>query len=277
MQYSCAYWDEGVTTLEEAQAAKKRHIARKLLIEPGMEVLDIGCGWGGMALTLARDFGARVTGVTLSKDQYETCLRRAEKAGLADRVTFKLLDYRLETGVYDRVVSVGMFEHIGRPYFGEYFSHLYRLLKPDGVALIHSIAKMRDPGPSNEWITKYIFPGGYLPTLSELAPVIERQRFWLADLEVLRLHYAETLKEWNIRFQKHRATFAKRFDERFCRMWEFYLLGCEASFRHQECCVFQMQLAKQVGAVPITRAYLYRDRGQPAAQMIETGHREAAE
>lgn len=279
MQYSCAYWEDGVETLEEAQTAKKRHIARKLRIEPGMEVLDIGSGWGGLAIYLADQFGARVTGVTLSKDQYETSVRRAEEAGLSDRVKFKLLDYRLEDGRYDRIVSVGMFEHIGRPYFKEYFSHLDRLLKPEGVVLLHTIAKMRDPGPSNEWITKYIFPGGYLPTLSELAPIIERQRFWLADLEVLRLHYAETLKAWNERFQVHRAAVAERFDERFCRMWEFYLQGCEASFRFQECCVFQIQLSKKVAAVPITRSYLYADSGRngAAAAAVESGHREAAE
>jgi cyclopropane-fatty-acyl-phospholipid synthase len=257
MQYSCAYWPEGVGSLDEAQLAKKRHIARKLLLEPGMEVLDIGCGWGGMALFLARDFGVKVTGVTLSEDQYNTAKGRAQKAGLADRVTIKLLDYRLEQGRYDRVVSVGMFEHIGRAKFPEYFAHVDRLLKPDGVALIHSIAKMSGPGPTNDWLVKYIFPGGYLPTLSELAPVLEERHLWLTDLETLRIHYARTLAEWNARFQLHRAETAARFDERFCRMWEFYLQACETSFLFQELCVFQMQLAKQIGTVPITRDYMY--------------------
>ena len=173
MQYSCAYWREGTDSLEQAQLDKKRHIARKLRLEPGMEVLDIGSGWGGLALHLAREHGVKVTGVTLSKNQFETSTRRAAEAGLADRVTFKLLDYRLETGTYDRIVSVGMFEHVGLASYPEFFGHVFRALKPDGVALLHTIAKLYGPGPAEEWIRTYIFPGGYVPTLSELAPVIE--------------------------------------------------------------------------------------------------------
>ena len=260
MQYSCAYWREGTTSLDDAQVDKKRHIAKKLLLEPGMSVLDIGSGWGGMALHLAREHGVSVTGVTLSKDQYETSIRRADEAGLSERVRFKLLDYRLEPDQYDRIVSVGMFEHVGRPHFREFFAHVKRLLKDDGIALIHTIAKMRDPGPTNDWILKYIFPGGYLPTLSELAPAIEKEGLWLTDLEILRLHYAKTLKAWDTRFQARRAEVAARMGERFCRMWEFYLQGSEMSFRVGELCNFQLQFAKKVGVVPLTRDYIHDER-----------------
>jgi len=262
MQYSCGYWRESTKSLDQAQTEKKRHIARKLLLKPGMEVLEIGSGWGGLALQLAREHDVNVTGLTLSRDQYETSVRRAEDAGLQDKVRFKLLDYRLVDGSYDRIVSVGMFEHVGRPSFGKFFGQVHRLLKDDGIALIHTIAKMWDPGPTNPWIRTYIFPGGHIPTLSELAPVVERSGLWLTDMENLRLHYAFTLNAWNERFQQHRAQVSRMFDERFCRMWEFYLQGCEAGFRYQELCVFQMQLAKTIAAVPITRDYLYT--GSPA-------------
>jgi cyclopropane-fatty-acyl-phospholipid synthase len=275
MQYSCGYWAEGVTSLEDAQTEKRRHIARKLLLRPGMQVLDIGCGWGGLALHLAREHGVRVTGVTLSQDQHAKATRRAAEAGLSDRVTFKLLDYRLEAAQYDRIVSVGMFEHVGRPQFAEFFDHVHRLLKPRGVALIHTIARMWDPGPINSWFSKYIFPGAYLPALSEVAPILERQGLWLTDLEILRLHYAKTLHAWNERFQSHRAEVRAMFDERFCRMWEFYLQSCEVSFTHQELCVFQLQLAKEIDAVPITRNYLYDDDrvagARPAVATVRTG------
>ncbi|MFO1185023.1 MAG: cyclopropane-fatty-acyl-phospholipid synthase family protein [Bauldia sp.] len=256
LQYSCALWSEGVSTLEEAQLEKKRLIARKLLLSPGMEVLDIGSGWGGLALYLAAEHRVRVTGVTLSKDQYETSLARAEAAGLSDRVTFKLLDYRLLGGEYDRIVSVGMFEHVGLPRYREFFAHLKRLLRSDGVALLHTIGKMQDPGPVNGWTTRYIFPGGYLPTLSEIAPATERNGLWLTDIEVLRLHYAKTLRAWDGRFQARRKEVAAMFDERFCRMWEFYLQAAEMSFRCQELCNFQIQIAKRIDAVPLTRDYL---------------------
>jgi cyclopropane-fatty-acyl-phospholipid synthase len=259
MQYSCAYWRDGTTSLDRAQLDKKRHIAKKLLLEPGMTVLDIGSGWGGMALHLAREHGVHVTGLTLSTDQYETSIRRAEEAGLSDRVKFKLLDYRLDTDRYDRIVSVGMFEHVGRPHFREFFAQIKRLLKENGIALIHTIAKMTEPGPTNEWILKYIFPGGYLPTLSELAPVIEKEGLWLTDLEVLRLHYAKTLREWDRNFQARRAEVAAKMGERFCRMWEFYLQGSEMSFRVGGLCNFQLQLAKKVDVVPLTRDYIHDD------------------
>jgi cyclopropane-fatty-acyl-phospholipid synthase len=263
MQYSCAYWRDGVTSLEEAQVDKKRHIASKLLLRPGMKVLDIGSGWGGMALHLAREHGVEVTGVTLSVDQYETSVRRAAEARLADRVTFKLQDYRNEPETFDRIVSVGMFEHVGQRSFAEYFRNLDRLLKPDGVALIHTIGRMGPPAPNNAWMNKYIFPGSYIPSLSQLAPVFEQQGLWLTDFEMLRIHYARTLEAWNERFQAHRADVAKRFDERFCRMWEFYLELCAAAFRYRTLVVFQMQIAKSIDAVPITRDYMYP--GEPAA------------
>ncbi|MCW5696753.1 MAG: class I SAM-dependent methyltransferase [Bauldia sp.] len=268
MQYSCGYWRDGVTSLEEAQRDKKRHIARKLLIEPGMTVLDIGSGWGGMALTLARDYGAKVTGVTLSTDQYETSVARAREEGLSDRVTFKLQDYRTEPGAYDRIVSVGMFEHVGRRNFREFFSHLDRLLKPDGIALLHTIGRNTPPEPINAWIRKYIFPGAYLPSLSELTPLIEKHGLWLADLEVWRVHYAKTLDAWHERFQRHRAEFAERFDERFCRMWEFYLRVTATSLRLLTLGVFQLQIAKRIDAVPITRDYLYP--AEPVSPAPET-------
>lgn len=259
MQYSCAYWRKGVTSLETAQRDKKDHIARKLLLEPGMRVLDIGSGWGGLALHLAREYGVEVTGVTLSVDQYQTSLRRAQEAHLADRVTFKLQDYRHEPGSYDRIVSVGMFEHVGRRNFAEYFEHIDRLLKPDGVALIHTIGRMATPGPINAWMLKYIFPGAYLPSLSHLVPLIEKRGLWLTDFEMLRLHYAKTLEAWDQRFQARREEIAAMFDERFCRMWEFYLQLCETAFRHRTLVVFQTQLAKRIGTVPITRDYIYED------------------
>ena len=267
MQYSCAYWRDQEDDLDAAQLNKERLIASKLLLEPGMSVLDIGSGWGGLALHLAREHGVRVTGLTLSQDQLKTSLARAREEGLADLVAFKLLDYRLERDRFDRIVSVGMFEHVGRPYFATFFRQLSRLLEEDGVALIHTIAKMRNSGPISPWIQRYIFPGAYLPTLSELAPVIEKQDLLLMDLEILWLHYAKTLRAWDERFQSRRSEVAARFGERFCRMWEFYLQGCEMTFRFQELCVFQLQLAKKVGAVPITRDYLSDSSSQKTKTM----------
>ena len=271
MQYSCAYWRDGTQSLEQAQLEKKRHLAKKLLLEPGMRVLDIGSGWGGLALHLAREHGVHVTGVTLSQDQYRTSVRRAAEAGLSDQVAFKLLDYRREPGTYDRIVSVGMFEHVGQPHYGEFFNHIMRLLKERGVAVLHTIGKMSQPAPINAWIRRYIFPGAYLPTLSQLAPLLEKRRFWLTDFESWRLHYSRTLREWDRRFQDKRAEIAGMFDERFCRMWEFYLQSCERSFMHQRMTVFQLQLAKAVDIVPITRDYLYAEPAPvPAVQESRT-------
>ena len=266
LQYSCGYWRDGVESLDQAQIDKKHHIAAKLLLEPGMRVLDIGSGWGGLAITLAADYGAHVTGVTLSRDQYEISVRRAEDEGLDNRVTFKLLDYREEVGSYDRIVSVGMFEHVGRRSFGEFFEHLRRLLKPDGVALLHTISWTTGPRSINAWMKKYIFPGACLPSLSQLVPLVEGQRMWLTDLEVMRIHYSKTLAAWDERFQARQSEVAQMFDERFCRMWEFYLQLNEIAFKHGDVAVMQLQLAKRIDTVPISREYLYDDAARPSSR-----------
>jgi cyclopropane-fatty-acyl-phospholipid synthase len=257
MQYSCAYFARPDMTLEQAQEAKKHHIAGKLLIEPGMHVLDIGCGWGGMALTLARDYGARVTGVTLSENQLATARERASAAGLADRISFRLMDYRDLTDRFDRIVSVGMLEHVGVPHYGDYFGKVADLLDPDGVALIHSIGRVSPPMSHSPWIHKYIFPGGYVPSLSELLPALENSGLWQGDIEVWRLHYALTLREWRNRFDANLDTVRGWYDERFIRMWRYYLTACIMGFEEQEQCVYHLQLAHKRDAVPLTREYLY--------------------
>ena len=257
-QYSCAYFERPGMTLEAAQEAKKRHIAGKLLIEPGMTVLDIGCGWGGMGLTLARDYGARVVGVTLSEEQLKVARARAEAEGLSDRVDFRLTDYRALTETFDRIVSVGMFEHVGVPHYREYFDHVHDRLHRDGVALIHTIGRTSPPGITSPWVEKYIFPGGYIPSLSEMMRPIEKAQLYLTDVEVWRLHYAETLRHWHERFVAHEAEAERLYDARFCRMWRFYLAAAEMTFRHNWQCVFQVQLAHDQEAVPLTRDYLYR-------------------
>jgi cyclopropane-fatty-acyl-phospholipid synthase len=264
-QYSCAYFTRGDETLEAAQIAKKRHIAAKLRLDrPGLEVLDIGCGWGGMALTLARDFGARVTGITLSREQLTEARARAAAEGLQDRVSFELLDYRAVAHRYDRIVSVGMFEHVGVGYYGDFFNTVARALKPDGVALLHAIGRSDSPGSTNPWITKYIFPGGYCPALSEVLPPIERSRLMVNDIEILRLHYAETLRHWRRRFAANRDAIAAIYDERFCRMFECYLAGSEVAFRREGQMVFQIQLTHQVDVVPLTRDYIAEAERQPS-------------
>jgi cyclopropane-fatty-acyl-phospholipid synthase len=220
-------------------------------------VLDIGSGWGGLALYLARECGADVTGLTLSAEQHKVATRRAAAAGLSDRVRFHLRDYREETGQYDRIVSVGMFEHVGVNHYGAFFAKLKSLLAPSGVALLHSIGRKDGPGSTNPWIRKYIFPGGYIPALSEVLPVVEKLRLWVTDIEVLRLHYAETLRAWRSRFERNRDRVREIYDERFCRMWELYLVGSEIGFRRQDLMVFQLQLAKAVDAVPLTRDYIF--------------------
>ena len=269
-QYSCAYFADGVTNLDEAQAAKKRHIAAKLALRAGQRVLDIGSGWGGLGIYLAETFKVDVTGVTLSAEQFAVSNQHAKERGLSDRVRFLLQDYRTLQERYDRIVSVGMFEHVGLSHYNEFFKQLYALLADDGVAVLHTIAQKNDPGPFNPWMQRYIFPGAYLPTLSELAPVIEKQDFWMTDLENWRLHYAMTLAAWNGRFQARRAEVASIYDERFCRMWEFYLQLCEVGFRLSGLCVFQMQFAKQIDAVPITRNYIYK-RNEDSAEWRRTG------
>ena len=255
-QYSCAYFTGPDETLEIAQQNKKRHIAAKLLLGHNMRVLDIGSGWGGLAIHLAAATGAEVTGLTLSAEQQRAAWQRACDAGLADRVRFHLRDYREETGTYDRIVSVGMFEHVGVGYYKAFFSKIKSLLRPGGIALIHSIGRMDGPGLTNPWLRKYIFPGGYVPALSEVLPAIESARLWITDIEILRLHYAETLKEWYTRFQLHRAEIVELSDERFCRMWELYLAGAEMQFRYLNTMVFQIQLAREVDSVPLVRDYL---------------------
>jgi cyclopropane-fatty-acyl-phospholipid synthase len=256
-QYSCAYFADASMSLEEAQAAKKHHIAGKLLLEPGMEVFEIGCGWGGMALTLARDYGARVLGVTLSGEQHKVATARAEAAGLSDRVRFELRDYRTVKGRFDRIVSVGMFEHVGVPHYREYFDTVRDRLADDGVALIHTIGRAAPPGTTSPWIAKYIFPGGYVPAMSEMARAFEDADLYPCDLEVWRLHYAETLRHWHDRFAENEARARRLYDDRFCRMWRYYLKASEMTFRVNRQCVFQVQLARAQEAVPLTREYLY--------------------
>lgn len=256
-QYSCAYFSEPGETLDDAQIGKKRHIAAKLHLDrPGLSVLDIGSGWGGLALDLARDCDAHVLGVTLSEEQIAMAKDRATRAGLSETCRFELVDYRALRGTFDRIVSVGMFEHVGAPYYPAFFAKVRDLLKDDGVALIHTIGRSDGPGVTNPWIAKYIFPGGYTPALSEMLPAIERSGLMVTDVEVLRLHYAETLKEWRRRFHTHWKDVAELYDERFCRMWDFYLAGAEMGFRNEGLVVFQVQLAKRVDALPITRDYM---------------------
>lgn len=264
LQYSCAYFETPDMTLEQAQRAKCRHIGKKLCLKPGDKVLDIGSGWGGMGLYLAQTYDVDVTGLTLSDDQYDESNNRAKKAGLSKRVRFLKEDYREHgsahsEGDYDAIVSVGMFEHVGQPQYQTYFNHVARLLKADGRSLIHSIGQTGAAARGGQdWIRKYIFPGGHIPALSEAAKPIEHSSLVLSDLEVWRLHYAETLKCWNERFQQHRDEFKERLGERFCRMWEFYLIGCQSGFRWGNLVVFHMQLAHRNNTVPITRDYLYQ-------------------
>lgn len=268
-QYSCAYFAEEDATLERAQAAKKAHIARKLLVSRGMRVLDIGCGWGGLALTLARDHGATVTGITLSREQLAVARERAKAAGLADKVTFELIDYRAMTGQFDRIVSVGMFEHVGAPNFGTFFKVVRERLSQDGVALIHTIGRTAPPTATNPWIAKYIFPGGYIPSLSEVAEAIQENGLRIGDIECLRLHYAMTLRCWFDRFSAKADVAAALKDERFVRMWRYYLAASEQTFRHSPQDVFQFQLCRKSDAVPITRDYLYSPPAQRLAQAAE--------
>ena len=257
MQYSCAYFATGGESLDQAQAAKKRLIAAKLLMtRPGLSVLDIGCGWGGLALTLAREYGATVTGITLSREQCAHATARAEAAQLTGRVRFEICDYRAIAGQYDRVVSVGMFEHVGVMQYPAFFRAAARALAPDGVGLLHTIGRLDGPAHTNRWITRYIFPGGYAPALSEMMPGFEHAGLRLTDLEVLRGHYAETLRRWQRRFAENRERVAARRDERFCRMWAFYLALSELAFTRLDSAVFQLQFAHDPAAVPATRGYL---------------------
>jgi len=255
-QYSCAYFQNLDDELETAQVNKQRHLAAKLLLEPGQRVLDIGSGWGGLALYLARVGGGEVTGLTLSSEQLNIANQRVVEAGLAERVHFHLRDYREEVGKYDRIVSVGMFEHVGVNHYPEFFATVGKLLTEDGVCVLHSIGRMAGPSTTLASIRKYIFPGGYSPALSETLSVAEGSGLWITDIEVLRLHYAETLRAWRSRFDANRANISERLGERFCRMWDFYLTLSESAFRYGDHFVFQMQIAKRRDAVPLTRDYI---------------------
>ncbi|MDX3909825.1 MAG: cyclopropane-fatty-acyl-phospholipid synthase family protein [Sphingobium sp.] len=256
LQYSCGYFPDPGIGLEEAQAAKKAHIAAKLALRPGLRVLDIGCGWGGMALYLNKVADVDVLGITLSQEQLSVARERATTAGVADRLTFELLDYRAVSGQFDRIVSVGMFEHVGPPHYRTFFDHCRRLLKPDGVMLLHTIGRADGPAPTDRWLARYIFPGGYVPALSQIAPAVEDARLWITDIEVLRLHYARTLRHWYARTTTGRQAIVDLYDERFFRMWQFYLAGAIVAFEHDAHLNFQIQLTRRREALPLTRDYM---------------------
>ena len=259
LQYSCAYWEDGVTSLDEAQLAKKRHLAAKLALRPGQRVLDIGCGWGGLGLYLAEHCGVEVVGVTLSEEQHAVANRRAEALGLAGKVKFLLQDYRKVEGPFDRIVSVGMFEHVGVGYFRAFFRACRNLLADDGSMVLHSIGRTDGAGDTSAWIQRYIFPGGYIPAISEVIPAVEKSRLLISDMEVLRLHYAKTLQAWRECFLAHRQEVVAVYDERFCRIWEFYLAASQAAFEIGLMMNFQIQLTKNQLAVPLTRNYMFEN------------------
>jgi cyclopropane-fatty-acyl-phospholipid synthase len=258
-QYSCAYFGGPEQSIDEAQLNKKRHLAAKLLVAQGNRVLDIGSGWGGLALYLAEYAGAHVTGVTLSEPQLARATERAQQRALSERAVFKLEDYRDVTGRFDRIVSVGMFEHVGVGFYDAFFRKCASLLEDDGIFVLHTIGRLEGPSSTNPWAAKYIFPGGYGPALSEVLPAIERSGLRLADIEVLRMHYAYTLRAWRERFLAHADAVKATYDERFLRMWEFYLAGAEMAFFKQDLVVFQLQLTKRMDVVPITRDYIARE------------------
>jgi cyclopropane-fatty-acyl-phospholipid synthase len=270
-QYSCAYFETPDATLDDAQLAKKRHLAAKLLLGRDNRVLDIGCGWGGLGLYLAETAGSDVTGVTLSTEQLQAANARAAEKNLAGSARFLLQDYRDVTGPFDRIVSVGMFEHVGIAFYETYFRSCAELLADDGVMLLHSIGRSEGPDSTNPWIAKYIFPGGYIPALSEVLPAIQSAGLLVCDIEILRLHYAETLKAWRERFMARREEAVQLYDERFARMWEFYLAASEMAFRKQNLMNFQIQITKRQGVVPMTRDYIPREEARLRA--LERGSR----
>ena len=257
MQYSCAYFHNENISLEQAQIDKKKHIINKLQITENMTVLDIGCGWGGMAIEIAKQTGANVKGITLSENQFATASKRAQEEGLSDKISFKIQDYRNETHKYDRIVSVGMFEHVGIKYFKTYLKKTYDLLKENGVFLLHTIGQRGIPTATSPWIRKYIFPGGYIPSLSDIINETQKLNINITDIEILRLHYAHTLTHWYRNVQKNKDKIVKMFDERFYRMWEFYLLASKYSFVNMGNVVFQIQIAKNINNLPLTRNYMY--------------------
>ncbi len=260
MQYSMAYYRKPDNTLEQAQTDKIDHIATKLCLKPGMSVLDIGSGWGGLALGLHERYGANVTGISLSKEQLKVAVSRAKKLGVSDAVQFIYQDYRQVEGKFDRVVSVGMFEHVGLPMYKVFFRKVNDLLDADGIALLHTIGRADGPGASDSWTLKYIFPGGYAPALSEIVPHVEKAGLYITDIETLRLHYAFTLREWRRRFMKNYAEMEKLYDKRFCRMWEFFLASAESSFHHAYHVNFHIQMSRSLKAVPLTRDYMYQGK-----------------
>ncbi|HUO53917.1 MAG TPA: cyclopropane-fatty-acyl-phospholipid synthase family protein [Rhodoblastus sp.] len=266
LQYSCAYFERPSASLDEAQLAKKRHIAAKLALAPGARTLDIGCGWGGLALYLAARCGAEVLGVTLSREQLGVARQRAEAAELASKVSFAYRDYREIEGRFDRIVSVGMFEHVGPRHYDAFFRQIAALLAEDGAALIHTIGHCGAPAPTSPWIRKYVFPDGYIPALAEIAPAIARAGLVVDDLEVLREHYALTLDHWRARFAARRAEAKAIYGERFCRIWEYYLAASLCAFRHQGCVVFQLQLTRRADVLPITRDYIAAREADLASQ-----------
>jgi cyclopropane-fatty-acyl-phospholipid synthase len=258
-QYTMAYYRDTGNSLEKAQLDKKAHIASKLYLKPGMKVLDIGCGWGGLALYLHRHYDVDVLGVALAPDQIAFCKERAQEAGVADRVKFELMDYRDVTGEFDRISSVGLIEHLGTPHYPGFFSHMHRLLKPDGVMFSHCCGRMGGPGVTDKWTRKYIFPGGYIPALSELVSEAERNHLIVTDVEAMRYHYAHTLEEWYNRTMAHQEEITALYDERFFRMWQFYLCGAEAAFRYGGMVNWQLQYVKRRDAIPMTRDYMYEE------------------
>lgn len=255
-QYTCAYFETGAEDIETAQRAKERHVAAKLLLKPGMKVLDMGCGWGALGLHLAAEHGVDVTGITLSEEQHRWADERASARGLADRARYRLEDYRDVRGRFDRIASIGMMEHVGVVHFGTMFRRIRQLLADDGVALVHCIGRKDGPSTNHPWLTKHIFPGSYAPALSEVIPAIERQGLWITDIEILRMHYAHTLRRWREAFHARWDEAKALYDERFCRMWDVYLVGTELFFTRQGGFIFQIQLAKDQHAVPLTRGYI---------------------
>ena len=256
-QYSCAYFKNENDSLDDAQTNKIDHIIKKLNIKPNQRVLDIGSGWGSLAIDIAQKTNASVTGITLSKNQFDYSNKKAKEMNLGNQVDFKLVDYRQINEKFDRIVSVGMFEHVGRKFYKTYFNQVSKLLKDDGISLIHTIGSVNSPREPHPWITKYIFPGGYTPSLSEIAGPIEKSGLIISDMEVLRMHYSHTLRHWKERFLSKKQEVLEMFDEKFMRMWEFYLASCEMAFKWGDQVVFQLQLTKNFTSVPNTRDYIY--------------------
>ena len=257
-QYSCAYFKNESDTLEEAQNNKIQHIIKKLNIKPNQKVLDIGCGWGSLAIDIAKSVNCEVTGITLSKNQFNYCNKRAKELDLENQLNFKLIDYRELNEKFDRIVSVGMFEHVGRKFYKKFFKQINKLLKEDGISLVHTIGSVNPPRDPHPWITKYIFPGGYTPSLSEVTTPVEKAGLIVSDIEVLRLHYSHTLRHWKENCINNKEKIIQMFDEKFFRMWEFYLAGCEMAFKWGDQVVYQFQLTKNYTSTPVTRDYIYQ-------------------